>query len=176
MDIATSAWGPYTGDLLTASEGTGLINLVSPGGTVTPVNPSNLITEAETVSFVPLNLGVSGNPIEGFYVANYPTDIQFAGASEFAGLQGDAIVTEEIAAPGPSPLIDVHYDSGTGAFSFTQVGDLPDQSEDGIFVTAQRTSLLVPEPASLTLLATGFGAFAGLALRRRRAQDRSGRS
>jgi hypothetical protein len=108
------------------------------------------------VSFVPLNLGASGNPIEGFYVANYPTDIQSAMASEFAGLQGDAIVTEEIAG-GPSPLIDVHFDSGTGDFSFTQIGDLPDQSEDGIFVTAARIApfVPVPEPASLALLATG---------------------
>jgi hypothetical protein len=38
MDIATSAWGPYAGDLLTSSEGSGLIRLISPGGTVTVVN------------------------------------------------------------------------------------------------------------------------------------------
>ena len=38
------------------------------------------LTEAETVSTVPLNLG-SGNPLEGFYVANYPQNIQKAPAT-----------------------------------------------------------------------------------------------
>ena len=170
MDIATSAWGSFAGDLLTASEGSGKIRLVSPGGSITVINPTNLITEAETVGFVPLNLGVSGNPIEGLYMANYPVDIQFAPASQFAGLQGDAVIAEEIGG-GPSPLIDVHYNAGTNTFSFTQVGDLPDQAEDGIFVTAARIAPFVPEPGSLTLLATGVGALAGLSLRRRRSQS-----
>jgi hypothetical protein len=99
MDIASSAFGQYAGDLLVSSEGSGDIRAISPGGVVTVLQSAGggnvFVPEAETVSTVPLNLGVSGNPIEGFYVANYPVDDQFAPASEFAGLQGDAIVTSE---------------------------------------------------------------------------------
>jgi PEP-CTERM motif len=159
MDIAGSGFGPYAGDLLVASEGTGEIHAITPGGTVftldsalnTPVD----VPEAETVSYVPSNLGVSGNPVEGFYVANYPVDIQKAGANEFVGLQGDAIVTSEFS--GNSPVWALGYDSGTGFFSVTQVGTLPNQSEDGIFVTAERVRLVgTPEPSTWTLMLLGF--------------------
>jgi hypothetical protein len=111
------------------------------------------LTEAETVSTVPLNLGASGNPVEGFYVANYPEDIQKAGASEFAGLQGDVIVTGEFSSD--SPVTDLHWDGS--AIVETLVGTLPNQSEDGIFVTAQRIEHLgVPEPSTWAMMLLGF--------------------
>ena len=68
MDIASSAYGQYAGDLLVASEGSGRIRAVTVLQSAPGVPVS--ISLAETVSTVPLNLGSSGNPVEGFYVAN----------------------------------------------------------------------------------------------------------
>ena len=164
MDIASSAYGQYAGQLLVASEGTGQIHAISPAGVVTQLQLLNSagapisIQSAETVSVVPLNFGLSGNPLEGFYVANYPVDIQKAGnTSQFSTHLGDAIVTSELGSN--SPLWDLHYNGDlANTFSVTQIGTMPNQSEDGIFVTAQRIIDIhnVPEPASLALLALGL--------------------
>lgn len=163
MDIIQNpTWGPYNGDLMVASEGLGTVKLVTPGGAV--INTGLSISLAETVSFVPLNLGSSGNPVEGFYVANYPVDIQKSNASDFAGLQGDVIVTSEFGSS--SPVYDISYNGST--FAMNQVGTLPNQSEDGIFVTAQRVGLVgTPEPSSMLLLAGGLcGLWTRLKLRK----------
>ena len=165
MDIASSAFGPYAGDLLVASEGTGEIHAVTPGGSVLLV--ASGLSEAETVSTVPLNLGVSGNPLEGFYVANYPVDIQKAAADQFDGLQGDVIVTGEFGSN--SPLTDLHWDGS--AIVETLVGNMPNQSEDGIFVTAQRIQEVgTPEPSTWAMMLLGF---AGVGFVSYRARKRS---
>lgn len=153
MDIATSAWGPYAGDLLVGSEGSGTLRLINPNGTIDKVITG--LPGAETVSAIPLNLNGS-DPLQGFYVANYPINIQFAPASQFItqGLLGDVIVTNEF---GGSTAFDVHFNSGPGTFTitpFTFTGNSISQFEDGIFVTPQRISeTTVPEPSSLLLLA-----------------------
>jgi hypothetical protein len=72
---------------------------------------------------LPLNLGVSGNPTEGFYVANYPVDVQKAAASEFAGLQGTAIVTSEQGSN--ADVWDLSYNASLGTFSYSLIGNLP---------------------------------------------------
>lgn len=179
MDIASANFGPFAGDLLVASEVTERIYAVSPLGVVTPLlldnSPSDpiLVSEAETISTVPTNLGASGNPIEGFYVANYPIDVLFAPATDFAGLQGDAIVTEEES--NNSEVFDLHYigNGTTNAFSLTefdQTGVQLNQSEDGIFVTAQRIQDInpMPEPSSLPMLLAGLAAVGGILLARKK--------
>jgi hypothetical protein len=173
LDIATSAWGKYAGDLLVGSEGSGTLRLINPSGTIDKTITG--FAGAETVSFVPVSLDVS-NPLEGFYVANYPSNIQFAAASNFAGLQGDAVVTDEF---GGSTLWDLHYDSGTDTFSqtaFTFSGNQISQFEDGIFVTPQRIAdTNVPEPGTLPLAAVALLGIATAAGRRFRAEARAPR-
>jgi hypothetical protein len=178
MDIASSNFGPFAGDLLVTSEVTGEVYAVSAGGSVTPLLLSTggplLVSEVETISTVPTNLGASGNPLEGFYVANYPLDVLFAPASNFAGLQGDAIVTEEFGSN--SQVFDIHYTGNgtTDQFSltqFTQTGVQLNQSEDGIFVTAQRiTDVGVPEPLTLSIFGAGLAGAVAMRRRHRKAK------
>jgi hypothetical protein len=168
MDILGSNWGTLAGDLVVAAENANAIYLVdkTTHAVVTSLGGLQL---AETVSFVPLNLGASGNPVEGFYVANYAVDIQKAAANQFATLTGDLIVTGET--PNNSPLYDIGF-SGNALSPFVlkgQVGTLPLQSEDGIFVTAQRIDLLgTPEPSSVVLFGTLVLGFAFMVMRKRR--------
>jgi hypothetical protein len=148
MDIAPSSWTSVAGQLLVASEGSGKLRFVSPTGVVTDTNVK--VSAAETVSFVPANFGDSGNPLEGFYVANYDQDIQKAGnVSEFAPYKGDAIITSEFGSN--SPLWDLKYNGGIFLLDLNPIGNLPNQSEDGIFVTAERVNDLVPEPSTLII-------------------------
>jgi hypothetical protein len=152
IDFATSAWGPFAGFLAVASEGSGKLRLISPTGVITDTGIA--LALLESVNFVPLDLGASDNPLEGLYVANFPVDIQKADASAFAGLQGDAIVSQEFGSNAPFSIVT--YNPITGLFSVTPFGNIPNQSEDAIFVTSQRLlPTSVPEPSSLLLLATG---------------------
>jgi hypothetical protein len=149
MDIAPSSWGPFAGQLLVASEGTGQLNFVSNMKVVTYSGIS--LPGAETVSFVPSNLGQSGNPVEGFYAANFAVDIQKVAPSEFAGLEDHVLVSNEF---GGHELWDLSFD-GTGLKFNGVIGTFPNQPEDGIFVTTQRINDInppgnaVPEPSTL---------------------------
>jgi hypothetical protein len=153
LDIAPlGSAGIFSGDLFTASEGSGNIRAITPAGTMTIV--AN-VPSAEELTFVPLDLGATGNPVEGFYGASYPANVQKAGVSQFIGLQGDIIVTGETT----HNVTDLHFLGNTSPFySASLIGTFPNQPEDGIFVTTAiiRASTPVPEPATFTLFGLGL--------------------
>ncbi len=156
LAIGTSKFGSFAGYLLVGSEGSGQINAINP--TTHAVTLVTTVPSAEVLSSVPLNLG-SGGPLEGFYAANYPVDIINAGASQFAGLQGDLVVTGETT----GLMTDIHWNGST--FVSTNIGAFPNQPEDGIFVT-QAIIHPTPEPGTILMVGTGVVGLAG-ALRRK---------
>ena len=145
LDVAPlgNNFSVFDGRLIVASEGSGTLRAISSAGVITPF--AN-VPSAEELSFVPLNLGASGNPVEGFYGANYTPNVIKAGVGEFAGMQGDMIVTGETT----HQVSRVHWNSGTSLFEVTNIGAFPNQPEDGLFVT--ETVINSPEPSTLALL------------------------
>jgi hypothetical protein len=163
LSFAPQAFGNFAaGTLFVASESSGTLRAITPGGTKTTVVSG--LFGAEMVSFVPLNLGSSGSAVEGFYAAAFPNDIQKADAADFAGLLGQAIITSETG----HHVFAVRWDAATSSFVTSDIGVFPAQPEDGIFVTSDIIRPPVPEPASGALMLGGLAGFAGLAWRRRR--------
>jgi hypothetical protein len=160
ISFAPQSFGSYAmGTLFVASEGSGSLRAITPGGVKTTVAT---VGSAEMVSFVPLNLGSSGNPVEGFYAANFASNVIKAGASQFSSFLGDAIVTGETT----HDVSRVHFNSITNSFEVTSIGTFPNQPEDGIFVTADIIQAAVPEPQTYLLMLAGLAAM-GFAARRR---------
>ena len=159
ISFAPQAFGPYAaGTLFVGSEGLGRLSAVSPTGVVSTVVGG--LSLPEMLSFVPLNLGTSGNPVEGFYAASYPNNIQKAAASDFAAYIGDAIITAE----GGGQVYDIHWNGST--FVTTNIASFPGQAEDGIFVTADIIGT-APEPGTWALMLAGMGVLGTVARRRR---------
>jgi hypothetical protein len=149
LDVAPltgGTWGSMNGWLFVASEGSGNIRAIKPVSFAMTVVAN--VPSAEELDFVPLNLGASGNPLEGLYGANYSVNVLHAGASEFAGMQGSIIVTSELV-PHSISLV-------TPGGGVSPVGSFPNQPEDGLFVTAAMIQAdNGPEPATLGLLGVG---------------------
>jgi len=158
LNFAPEAFaGRPLGTLFTASEGSGSIRAITPTGGVSVV--TTVSGGAEMLSFVPLNLGSSGNPVEGFYASAFPSNVVTAGASQFAGLLGDLVVTSEFS----HAVTDI-----TSGLVQSSLGFFPAQPEDGIFVTAALIRPpAVPEPETWSLLLLGL-AMLGLGFRRAR--------
>ncbi len=162
LSFAPAAFGTYAaGTLFVCSENSGAVRAINPDGTYATAFS---VSGAETVSFVPLSIGASGNPVEGFYGVNYPYDIQKAPASDFVPYAGDAIVTSETG----HGIFDVAY--GVGGFSVANIGYFPNQPEDSIVVTADvvRGHGSVPDGGSTALLLLGALGLLGVLARRRR--------
>jgi hypothetical protein len=176
LDVAPlgANFSTFDGDLIVASEGSGYLRAISSSGVVTLLGNGGstggpiTVPSAEELTFVPLNLGASGSPLEGLYSSTYTPNVQFANGSQFNGMQGSIIVTSEA---GPS-MGQVHEVSWNGSqFVVTQIGMLPNQPEDGIFVTP--TMVQAPEPGTLSLIATGLATVAfGTCWRRRKGAAR----
>ena len=153
LDIAPVGFGPHAGKLIVASEGSGTLRAITPGGVVTTITT---VASAEELTFVPLNLGASGNSVEGFYGSNYTDNVLKGNASEFTSFLGDAIVTGETT----HVVNRVHFNSATSTFEVTNIGSFSAQPEDGIFVTAAIVNPgpgpTVPEPSTWLLLASGL--------------------
>ena len=165
LSFAPQAFGTYAaGTLFVASEGLSSLLAITPGGVKSTVVSG--LSVPEMVSFVPLNLGSSGNPVEGFYAASYPNNIQKAGASDFTPFIGDAIITGE----GGHQVYDIRWNGS--AFTTTDVASFPGQAEDGIFVTADIIAPPVPEPETYALMLAGLGVL-GFLVRRKGAGNPS---
>jgi hypothetical protein len=164
IPVGAPGWGALGGDLVAVSEGSGAMRVITPGGTV--IDTGLRLPLLETVNFVPLDIGLSGNPLEGYYAASYPFNIQKASAAQFLAqsLGGHLLSTSEQS--GGSSVWNITY-NGTSFAAAAYTGILPAQAEDGIFVTAQRIGEAgaAPEPGSVVLLGCGIVAL-GLARRR----------
>jgi len=163
LSFAPQQFGSFPkGTLFVASEGSGAVRAVNPDKSF---STAFTVHGAETVSFVPLNIGQSGNPVEGFYGVNYPVDVQKASADQFIPYAGHAIVTDETG----HGIYDV---SANGAsFDVNNIGFFPLQPEDSIFVTAE--ALIdhggdgVPDGGNTALLLLGGLAVCGCILPRK---------
>lgn len=163
MTFTTQPFGPYPkGTLLVASEVSGKITTVTPAGAVTTVVSD--VPGAEMISFVPSNIGASGNPLEGLYEASWPNDVKKVGTNDLLAFIGTLIVTSETT----SDIWSVSYDPILNVFKTSiSLGKFPGQPEDGILITADIINP-APEPGTILLAAS---AILSLALARRRVKQ-----
>ena len=171
LDFAPQAFGNIAaGTLVVLSEGTGRLKAIDNLG-----NQADLglqFISPEMLSFVPTNLGVSNNPLEGFYAANFSVDVIKADANQFSSFLGDAVITEETT----HNMFRIFWNGSS--FSTSLIGTFPSQPEDGIFVTAEilnpGCSITntcgvppVPEPETYAMMLAGLGLLGWVGRRRK---------
>mgnify|MGYP001590598823 CR=1 FL=1 len=151
LDFTPQAFGNIPAHtLVVVSEGTGQLTAITPAGEKTDLGLH--FGTPEMLSFVPLNLGDSGNPLEGFYAANYSVNVIKADASDFLAYRGDAVITDET----NHNMYHIFWDSSISAFSTSVIGTFPNQPEDGVFLTSAILTP-VPEPETYAMLLAGLG-------------------
>ena len=130
LDFVPQTFGIYPkGTLIVASEGNGRLTAVFADGHTSDLGVQ-IDGAVETFAFIPPTLSKTNNPLEGFYTARFPTDVQHANASDFVPYIGDAIATTETT----HTLVRIHWNGAN--FEVTQLGLLDGQPEDGIFVSS----------------------------------------
>jgi hypothetical protein len=132
LDVAPlgAGFGRFDGQLIIVGESDGLVRAVSLTGTVTVLNQATPIPQPETITFVPLDLGASGSPVEGLYGAMYPNTIMKADISQFRLFKGDAIVRTESL---DQRISRMHWNGQT--FEITVIGFNPAEGEGALFVS-----------------------------------------
>lgn len=132
MDVAPlgAEFGSFDGQLITVAESSGLVRAVAADGqVVTVLNPNHRLQDAESVNFVPLTIGSTGSPVEGYYQPNFPLNVQKVSANQFASFKGDAIIGGEVV----RTIWRMHWNGQ--AFDITVIGNSLNQAEDAIMVT-----------------------------------------
>ncbi|MCX7196126.1 MAG: hypothetical protein NTV37_09745 [Proteobacteria bacterium] len=90
LDFTPQAFSNISaGMLVVVSKWTGQLNVIASNGTMIHLGLHS--GTPEILSFVPLNLGFSGNPLEGFHAANYSYNAIKAGARKVSAYKGNAV-------------------------------------------------------------------------------------
>lgn len=123
-------YGPWAGKILAGAEQQGLIYSIDSAGTIASfalgINP-------EDFDIVPAN--------QNFYGVNYPSQLLGAPPSEFVGMVGDIIVTQE----SPGILFDVKWDNINSQFVTQNIAQVS-QWEHVTFSTAGIVEIPPIEP------------------------------
>jgi hypothetical protein len=137
MQVAplNARFGYYDGQLILIGVASGLIRAIGPRGSLATLNLTAPIPYPESLYFVPMDLGATGNHLEGLYSASWPLNVLKAGPEEFADFKGDAIVMSEV---GDHRISRVHWNGAK--FEITVIGYFPNQAEDGFFVGPETLS------------------------------------
>jgi hypothetical protein len=169
-------YGPLAGKIIAGAEGQGLLYAIDAQGNVTSFNVGVFI---EDIDLIPAN--------ENFFGVNFGTNrILGAPASEFAGLVGDILLTQEVGGSSPSGLFRLFWDGNNlvaESINLKAGSEIPGQWEHVTFSPAGIAEIPpivgpeqegVPEPGTLLLFGLGLLGAGGAATWRRRTSRRRG--
>ncbi len=138
-------YGPWAGKILAGAESQGRIYAIAPNGTSTfytlGINP-------EDFDIIPAN--------ENFFGVSYGSStLVGAPASQFAGMVGDVLITQEL----PGVLYDVHWDNASQTFHVSPIANVPQWehvtfSSAGIVEIASIAPTASPSPTPVPVTAS----------------------